>query len=149
MTWSGADDPENPKNFSGFRKWIVTTLVSLYALSVAYADSSAAPAITQIGESLDISSATQRALVYSIFGFGFVIGTPPTGPLSELYGRVKVLHISFFFYMVFDMACGLANTKTQFYVFRLLTGIAGSAPVVVSTVATFHLPSVNVILILS
>jgi len=61
-----------------------------------------------------------------------MVGALPYGPLSELYGRVPVILISFFFFLVFNIASGFAQTKTQLLIFRLLSAIGGSAPNTVS-----------------
>ena len=55
------------------------------------------------------------------------------GPLSEVYGRVKVLKGANLIFLVFNTACGFAQTKQQMMAFRFVSGIGGSAPQAVST----------------
>lgn len=47
--------------------------------------------------------------------------------MSELYGRVLVLHLAHLFYTVFTLACGFSRTSAQLIVFRFLAGFGGSA----------------------
>ena len=49
-------------------------------------------------------------------------------PLSELFGRVIVMQVSTVLFFVFNIACAVANSTAQMIVFRLLSGLAGSAP---------------------
>ncbi|KAF2627054.1 MFS general substrate transporter [Macroventuria anomochaeta] len=49
-------------------------------------------------------------------------------PLSEIYGRVTVLQYANLIYLVFNTACGFAQTKEQMLAFRFLSGIGGAAP---------------------
>lgn len=110
------------------RKWVVTVLVSLMALATSAAASSTAPALHPISSDLHITTSVNTSLVFAMFGLGSAIGALPYGPLSEMYGRVWVLHISFAAFLVFNIASGFAQTFAQLLVFRLLSGVAGNAP---------------------
>jgi len=132
VTWSGPDDKENPKNWSYAMKWVVTTLVSLISFVTTFSSSSIAPALPQIASEFHITTQVEQSLPFAIFGVGFVVGALPYGPLSELYGRTPVLHVSFAFFVIFTIASGFSKTFAQLVVFRLLAGIGGSAPNTVS-----------------
>lgn len=114
----------------------MTTLVSLISFVTAASSSVVAPALPQIATDLDISSTVVQSLVFAVFGLGFVVGALPYGPLSELYGRAPVLHVSFFVFFVFNLASGFAQTKTQLILFRFISGIGGSSPNTVSQART-------------
>ena len=58
------------------------------------------------------------------------------GPMSEIFGRVRVLQIANLFYLVFNIACGLSRNKEELLAFRFLAGLGGSAPL---AVRLFHL----------
>lgn len=49
-------------------------------------------------------------------------------PLSELFGRVIVMQLSTGIFLIFNIACAVANSTGQLLAFRLLSGLAGSAP---------------------
>lgn len=48
-------------------------------------------------------------------------------PLSEIYGRRIILSIATSFFVLFQIGCALAPNFDSIIVFRLLTGIGGSA----------------------
>ena len=50
------------------------------------------------------------------------------GPLSEIYGRVRVIQGSNVFFFVWNLVCGFSHTPAQIIVFRFLAGLGGSAP---------------------
>ena len=90
-----------------------------------------APALSTIATQFNITNAAQEELVLSVFVLAYAIGPLFLGPLSELYGRVRVLQISNAFYFVFNLACGFAQNKGQLMAFRFLSGLGGSAPLAI------------------
>lgn len=92
------------------------------------------PALEEIGDQYDIPEGFARALVLSIFLLGFAQGPFVLAPLSELFGRVKVLQWANLIYLIFNTVCPFAKTKEQLYAFRFLSGVGGSAPQAVSYV---------------
>lgn len=90
------------------------------------------PALPKIGDQLSIPEGYKRQLVMSIFLLGYALGPFVLGPLSEMYGRMRVLQCSNFVYLVFNTACGVSRTKEQLLAFRFLAGMGGSAPQAVS-----------------
>jgi MFS family permease len=115
------------------RKWVVVTLVSLVSFLTNASSSIVAPALSEIAAELHINKQIELSLVFAIFGMGFIVGALPFGPLSELYGQAPILHCSFFFFfLMFNLASGFAQTKKQLIVFRLFAGIGGSAPSTIS-----------------
>ena len=96
-----------------------------------------APALATIAYDLRITDHIQSQMVLSIFVLAFVIGPFLLGPLSEIYGRVRVLQIANVMFLVFNTACGAAKSTTQMLIFRFLSGIGGSAPLSVSSPALY------------
>jgi MFS family permease len=70
-------------------------------------------------------------MTLSIFVLGFAFGPLVLGPLSEVYGRVKVLQAANLFYFTFNTACGGSRSKGQLIAFRFLAGLGGSAALTV------------------
>lgn len=91
-----------------------------------------APAITSIAKELNITNEIEQFLTLSVFILAYAIAPLFLGPLSETYGRVIVLQLSNLVYLVFNLACGFAQTKSQLIAFRFLSGCGGSAPLAVS-----------------
>ena len=67
----------------------------------------------------------------SIFVPAYGFGPLLLGPMSEVFGRVRVLQLSNLSYLVWNFGCGFARNKEEMIKFRLLAGIGGSAPMAV------------------
>lgn len=92
-----------------------------------------APALQSIAAEFNITNDVEIALTLSIFVLAYAIGPLFLGPMSEIYGRVPVLQLGNLFFLVFNIACGVATSKGQLLAFRFLSGLGGSAPLVVSS----------------
>ena len=131
VTWDGPDDPENPKNWSDKIKWKCTIGVSLFTFISPVSSSMVAPALAQLGHDLHMKSQFEEELALSIFILAYAIGPFFFGPCSEVYGRKRLLQASNLWYFVWNLACGFAQNETEFFVFRFLAGLGGSAPLAV------------------
>ncbi|ANB12434.1 Tpo3p [Sugiyamaella lignohabitans] len=129
VTWEGPDDPENPRNWSPFRKWVTTVVVSVYTMIAPLSSSILTPAVPAIAEQLHIESSTMQNLTVSIFVLAFAICPLFIGGLSELFGRQVVLNVSIVLLLIFNIACALARNTGQLLIFRFLAGMAGAAPI--------------------
>jgi MFS family permease len=58
----------------------------------------------------------------------YAIGPLLLGPLSEIFGRVRVLQISNAWLILFNFVTAWAPNKEAFIIFRFLAGLGGSAP---------------------
>ncbi|KAK7755377.1 hypothetical protein SLS62_002604 [Diatrype stigma] len=130
VCWDGPSDPENPLNWSWQRKWAATLLVSCFTFISPFSSTMVAPALDAIGAELGIAPGDgfAKALVMTIFLLGFAQGPFVLAPLSELFGRVRVLQYANLVYLAFNTACGFARTRPQMLACRFLSGIGGSAP---------------------
>ena len=72
---------------------------------------------------------TLGAFVTTVFLIGYTFGPCVIAPLSEIYGRVILYKICIVLFIVFNVACAVANSMGSLIVFRLLAGIMGSCPV--------------------
>jgi len=141
VTWNGADDPENPKNWTMKKKWAATLVVSSFTFISPVSSSMVAPALTSIAKEFNITNEVEIQLTLSIFVLAFAIGPLFLGPLSEIYGRVPVLQLSNLFYLIFNIACGVSRSKGQMIAFRFLSGLGGSAPLAVCPSRLLSLPN--------
>ncbi|KAJ4469898.1 MFS polyamine transporter [Lentinula aciculospora] len=119
VDWNGPNDPDNPKNWSFRRKWAATAIVSAFTFISPVSSSMVAPATETIAAQFGITNDVIIAMTTSIFILG---------PLSEIYGRSRVLQAANMFYLVWNLACGFAQNTAQLLVFRFLAGLGGSAP---------------------
>ena len=87
-----------------------------------------APVLPTISDDFDIPEGFMQQLVMTIFLLGYAQGPFVLAPLSEIYGRVTVLQYANLVYLIFNTACGFAQSKEQMLAFRFLAGIGGAAP---------------------
>ncbi|KAF8876577.1 MFS polyamine transporter [Infundibulicybe gibba] len=128
IDWDGPDDPQNPRNWDSQRKWAATLVVSSFTFISPVASSMIAPASGNVAHEFGIITSSIVAMTTSIFLLGYAVGPLVLGPLSEIYGRPRVLQLSNVFFLAWNIACGFAKSKNQLILFRFLAGIGGSAP---------------------
>ncbi|KAF8890418.1 MFS general substrate transporter [Infundibulicybe gibba] len=129
VEWSGPNDPDNPRNWTNKRRWIVTLVVSLFTFISPVASSISSPALPAISKALDIPPGSiLENMSLSIFVLAYALGPLIWGPLSELFGRLVILQVSNIWFLVFNTLCSVAKTPTQMLVFRFLAGFGGAAP---------------------
>ncbi|KXN92044.1 hypothetical protein AN958_10031 [Leucoagaricus sp. SymC.cos] len=131
VDWEGPDDPLNPKNWAFHKKWVATVIVSLFTFISPVSSSMVAPATSQIVEEFGVTSAVLEAMMTSVFVLGYAFGPMFLGPMSELWGRTRVLQLSNLFYLAWNLGCGFAQNKGQLIAFRFLSGLGGSAPLAI------------------
>ena len=94
--------------------------VSYYTFLTPLASSMMAPGLPTIAAKLDITSETILAMTLSIFLLTFAIGPLVMAPLSEIYGRTWVMHISNLMFLAFNLGCAFAPTTSILIGMRLL-----------------------------
>lgn len=122
---------DKPKNWTIKRKWAATFVVSSFTFISPVSSSMVAPALGAMSRDLDVPPGVQQALILSIFVLAYAVGPLFLGPLSEIYGRVRILQLSNAFYLAWNLGCGFAQTKGQMLAFRFLAGLGGSAPLAI------------------
>ena len=128
VTWDGLDDPGFPKNWPDDLKWKTTWAVSMFVFISPVSSAMIAPAIQDLAVGLDMHSQVETYVSHAIFILAYAVGPILFGPASELYGRKRLLQISNVWYLAWNMGCGFSHTKGQFFAFRFLAGLGGSAP---------------------
>ncbi|TDL17023.1 MFS polyamine transporter [Rickenella mellea] len=131
VDWDGPDDPANPKNWPFKSKWAATAIVSAFTFISPVSSSMIAPAAAQVAEQFGIKSEVEIAMTTSVFVLAYAVGPLFLGPMSELYGRSHVLQLANLFYLVWNIACGFAQSSSQLIAFRFLAGLGGSAPLAI------------------
>ncbi|KAM0551300.1 hypothetical protein ACHAPJ_008403 [Fusarium lateritium] len=125
------DDPENPYNWSKWKKRFVVFTTTLSLFNSTLASSLPGNAMTPMVAEFGISNAQgnpELALPISLFLVGYIFGPLLFGPLSELHGRRYVVQAAFACYTVFTLGCALAPSWGSMLAFRLMSGIFASAP---------------------
>ena len=67
-----------------------------------------------------------EAFVVSIYNLGLAFGPLIIAPLSEVFGRVKLYHVSNVFFLLSVIACALAPNIRYLIAFRFISGTFGS-----------------------
>ncbi|CZS96913.1 related to multidrug resistant protein [Rhynchosporium graminicola] len=120
-------DTDNPLDWSTGHKWTVTDVLSAIGFNRIMVSTIMAPALSTIAKDLDMT-VTESALALSIYLIAIAFGPLLIGPLSEFYGRSIVLHASGILFLVWNLACGFANTKELLIGARFLAGF-GASPI--------------------
>ncbi|KAJ3110000.1 hypothetical protein HK100_003179 [Physocladia obscura] len=122
----------NPKEWPRSKKWRAVAIGAMMTFISPITSSMVAPALPFLAADLDFTSTIEIEMSLSIFVLAFALGPLILAPLSEVYGRRKILLFSMAFFTIFNSACGAAQSKTQMLLFRFMAGIGGSAPVAIS-----------------
>ncbi|KAJ5407443.1 hypothetical protein N7465_008727 [Penicillium sp. CMV-2018d] len=125
----GPNDPENPVNWRTRRKFLVLAAGVMQVMNSTIGSSICSNAIPQIAEEFNITNQTMLVLPISIFLIGYVVGPLLWGPSSEYFGRKPPLLIAFVLFMIFTLACAVADSYASLLVFRLFNGMVASAPI--------------------
>jgi DHA1 family bicyclomycin/chloramphenicol resistance-like MFS transporter len=86
------------------------------------------PALPDIAASLSPEAPNAAQLVVTGFVLGMGIGTLFTGPLSDAFGRKRVILVGSGLYALAALACYFAPTLEVLLAARLLQGLAAAAP---------------------
>ncbi|KAJ5676634.1 Major facilitator superfamily domain general substrate transporter [Penicillium maclennaniae] len=125
----GVNDPENPVNWKKSRKFLVLAAGVMQVMNSTIGSSICSNAIPQIAEEFNITNQEALVLPISIFLIGYVVGPLIWGPSSEYFGRKKPMLVSYCGFMIFTMACAVANSYASLLIFRLFNGMMASAPI--------------------
>jgi MFS family permease len=71
---------------------------------------------------------TLGAFVTSVYLLGYTLGPLLLAPLSEIYGRAIVYNVCNTIFLIFSIACAVANNLGALLVFRFFAGIGASCP---------------------
>lgn len=128
VTWDGATDPQNPRNWPTTKKWITTFIVSMYTMVSPLSSSILSPAVPVVAKDFNMTSSLEQSLSVSIFVLAWAICPLFMTPLSEVFGRKIVLNCSIVFLFIFNLACGFVQNYSQLLACRFWGGMAGAPP---------------------
>jgi len=87
-----------------------------------------APGVILLMEDFHSTNSTIASLTVSIYLLGFAFAPLAFAPLSELYGRLIIYHVTSGFFIVFTIACAVSSNMPMFIVFRFLVIEAALLP---------------------
>jgi MFS transporter, DHA1 family, multidrug resistance protein len=103
---------------------LVATLFATIAISI----DAMLPALPEIAATLSPDAPNAAQLVVTSFVLGMGIGTLFTGPLSDAFGRKRVILVGSGLYALAALACYFAPSLEILLAARLLQGLASAAP---------------------
>ncbi|KAF4219083.1 hypothetical protein CNMCM5878_003938 [Aspergillus fumigatiaffinis] len=123
--WDGADDPDNPRNFSYFTRVFSITTVTCVAFISAFAGAIYVPAQEEIMSIFDCSYEI-AVLPLSLFNLGLAFGPIIGAPLSEIYGRKAVSVVTTPIFVLFMVGAAVSPTMRDLITCRFFAGIFAS-----------------------
>lgn len=121
------NDPRDPQNFSGARKWTVTGVVAIATLAVAFVSSAYSGGTRQIIEEFGVSQEV-GILGVSLFVLGFAIGPLLWAPLSEMFGRQVLFFGTYAGLTAFNAGAAGSQNIQSLIIQRFFAGAIGSSP---------------------
>ncbi|EED23554.1 MFS multidrug transporter, putative [Talaromyces stipitatus ATCC 10500] len=125
VKWS-ENDPENPRNMSYARKWVIAIVVCLGSVCVTCTSSVYTMIYSQVTRDFHCSREV-ATLGLTTFIFGLGVGPMFLAPLSEFYGRRIIYIASFAFYVIWMIPCAVAQNIQTLIVVRFFGGLSGAA----------------------
>ncbi|MDP3195801.1 MAG: multidrug effflux MFS transporter [Tabrizicola sp.] len=103
-------------------------LVAMLFATIAISIDAMLPALPEIAATLSPDAPNAAQLVVTSFVLGMGIGTLFTGPLSDAFGRKRVILVGSGLYALAALACFFAPSLEVLLAARLLQGLAAAAP---------------------
>ncbi|KAM5446988.1 hypothetical protein MaudCBS49596_006168 [Microsporum audouinii] len=124
VDWNGPDDPENPLNWTAFKKWLAITIIAYITFVTSYGSTIFAPGVPALLQEFGVTNTSLASFVVSIYILGFCVGPLFLAPFSELYGRMHIIHLSNVLFLIFSIACAVSTNFGMFIFFRLMQGVS-------------------------
>lgn len=107
-------------------------LLAMMLASVAFSIDAMLPALPQIGLELSPDRPESAPLILSAFLLGMGIGTFFTGPLSDAFGRKRVLYVFSSLFVVGAAIAYVSETFEMVLAARVLQGLGAAGPRIIS-----------------
>jgi len=107
-------------------------LMAMLVATVALSIDALLPALPDISQQLTSNNPNKAQLVLSAFIIGMAFGTFITGPLSDSFGRKKIIYFGAVIYILSSALCIFSTNLETLVIARVLQGIGAAAPRVVS-----------------
>ncbi|CAG8288246.1 unnamed protein product [Penicillium salamii] len=133
VDYDGPDDTENPFNWPTWKKGRQLVLMAFNTFITPLASSMFTPGISDVMKEFNVTSSMLGSFVVSVYILGYCFGPFLIAPLSEIYGRVALYHSCNLLFLIFTIACAVAQSMPQLIVFRLLAGMAGVCPLTIGS----------------
>lgn len=108
---------------------LMACLMSLVALTI----DSILPALTQIGDTLNVAHANDTQMVLSSVFFGMAFGLILFGPLADSFGRKRTLYLGITIFLIGDLISIFAQSFETMIAGRVIQGFGAASCRVVTT----------------
>ena len=108
---------------------LIAVMMALTALSIDVM----LPALPAIADTFLVSEPNKRQLVVTAYLFGFAIGQPLCGPLSDRFGRKPVVLAGLCLYALGSLGALLAPSFPAFLWSRAVQGLGAASPRITAT----------------
>ncbi|KAJ6134447.1 hypothetical protein N7523_000769 [Penicillium sp. IBT 18751x] len=133
VDFEGPDDVENPFNWPTKKKARQLVLMSFNTFITPLASSMFTPGVSDVMKEFNVTSSMLGSFVVSVYILGYCFGPFIIAPLSEIYGRLALYHVCNIIFLIFTIACAVAQSMPQLIVFRLFAGMAGVCPLTIGS----------------
>ena len=127
VDWYSVDDPDNPMNWSTFKKVFVTFQICLLTFSVYIGSAIYSAGIEDVVREFGVSRVS-ATLGLTLFVAGYGLGPMIWAPMSEVpqIGRNPVYVTTLVIFVVLQVPTALATNFGMLLAFRFITGFVGS-----------------------
>lgn len=127
VEWYSDDDPENPQNWSKFKKGWVMISMSILTIFIYLGSSIQTPGVQEIAEEFN-SSERMAILPLTVFVLGYAIGPMVLSPLTEHppIGRSPVYLITLIIFVLIQIPTALSTSINELIGLRFLAGVCAS-----------------------
>ncbi|KAK7204798.1 hypothetical protein BZA70DRAFT_306977 [Myxozyma melibiosi] len=129
VDWNGPNDPENPHNWSTFKKSFVMFEICLITFTIYIGCSIYSPGVDQIMHDFDVGFVVAM-LPLSLYVVGYGISPMIFAPLSEvpIVGRNWVYMPTLLLFVILQVPTALVNNIGGLVILRFLAGLIAAPP---------------------
>jgi MFS transporter, DHA1 family, multidrug resistance protein len=121
---------EKSSILSGLPKWLFIVVLGMLSMLMPLSIDMYLPSMPTIARSYHVADGYVQ-LTISIYLFGFAIGQLIYGPLSDSFGRKKIMIIGLILFIIAAALCGLSPNINQLIAMRFFHGLAAASTAVI------------------
>ncbi|KAH6665542.1 major facilitator superfamily domain-containing protein [Halenospora varia] len=127
VDFDGLDDPARAQNWKPFKKWMMIAVLAIMTFISTLASTMFAPSVPSVMVEFRSKNLTLATFVVSVYVLGNATGPLIIAPLSEVFGRAPVYHVTNILFVICTAACALSVNLSMLIVFRFFAGAMGAA----------------------
>lgn len=113
-----------------------TALMAMLYATIAFSIDAMLPSLPSIAAELSPDAPNRAQLILSVFVLGMGLGTLFVGPISDAFGRKRVIGAGLVLYVIAAIVAHYADSLTFLLAARFVQGVGASAPRVVGQAVT-------------